>query len=176
MKQNTLYLDMDGVLADFNSAARQYLSPHHNAEMIQDTRWPKETWAHLIHVPHLYRHLPKTVWADQLVELALQFQDQLGYRVAILTAIPRNNDVKDAFQDKFDWVQEHYPHLRIYFGPYSHDKQHHAQPGDILVDDRLSNCEEWQQMGGRAIRLTDRQWQQALDQLTQILNQELARL
>jgi hypothetical protein len=37
------------------------------------------------------------------------------------------------------------------FGPYSKDKHMHCQPGDILIDDRLSNVEEWRTAGGIAI-------------------------
>ena len=174
MKKNTLYLDMDGVLADFNTAARQYLSPHVGELETGLTQWPQHVWSHLVQVPNLYRHLPKMPMADQLVQLADRFRTELDYNVAILTAIPRNNNIPDAFQDKFDWVQQHYPHLRIYFGPYSHDKHTHAQPGHILVDDRTSNCQEWRAAGGRAVQVHYTQYQQALDQLTDILMCELA--
>jgi hypothetical protein len=37
------------------------------------------------------------------------------------------------------------------FGPYSKDKHQHCRPGDILIDDRSSNIEEWQAAGGIAI-------------------------
>ena len=37
------------------------------------------------------------------------------------------------------------------FGPFSKDKHVHCQAGDILIDDRASNIEEWRAAGGLAI-------------------------
>ena len=36
-------------------------------------------------------------------------------------------------------------------GPYSHDKQKWCIPGDILIDDRPSNIEQWTAAGGIAV-------------------------
>lgn len=166
----TIYLDMDGVLADFDSGARNALNPTTDEQDIafRTGQWPSATWRRLVDVPNLYRHLPKMPLADDLVATALKFKDAFGWNVAILTAVPKNNDVKDAFQDKFDWVSEHYPYLRIYFGPYSKDKHTHAKPGDILIDDRTSNCEEWRQAGGIAIQVKAHNYQHAIDTLNNI--------
>ena len=48
-------------------------------------------------------------------------------------------------------MQENFPGIPVWFGPYSTDKQHHYQSGDILIDDRLQNIEEWRGVGGQAI-------------------------
>ena len=151
-----IYLDMDGVLADFNTAARSYLnaSKADKRDAEQNGRWPKHSWHKLIHAPNFYRHLPKMPRADDLVALARRFRDELGWELRILTAIPTKNEVPDVFQDKFDWIAEYYSDIRICFGPYSYDKFKHARPGDILVDDRRSNCEEWLEAGGVAVRVT----------------------
>lgn len=163
----TIYLDMDGVLADFNTAARQHLqatvADEQDAE--KNGRWPAHSWHKLIEVPNFYRHLPKTSMADDLVALARRFRDELGWELRILTAIPTKNEVPDVFQDKFDWIQEYYPDIRICFGPYSYDKFKHARPGDILVDDRSSNCTEWAEAGGTAVRVFSTDYDLALAQL-----------
>jgi 5'(3')-deoxyribonucleotidase len=167
----TIYLDMDGVLADFNTAARNYLQAtaqeEHEAE--QRGRWPEHKWRNLVDAPNFYRHLPKMPRADELVKLARRFQDELGWEVRILTAIPTNNEVPDVFQDKFDWMHEYYPGIRLCFGPYSTDKYKHARPGDILVDDRDSNCREWSATGNTAVRVLSQSYQGALDELAEIL-------
>jgi hypothetical protein len=173
---HTLYLDLDGVLADFDRAAQDFLgaSISDRRQAAAAGRWPSDLWEQLKTVPNFYRNLPKTEFADQLYELALRFETELGWRVAILTAIPRGNDVPDAFQDKLEWVYEHYPKLRVYFGPFSHDKHRHARPGDILVDDRASNCAEWDQAGGTAVRVHTADPEPALSKLTTILNDKLS--
>ena len=172
----TIYLDMDGVLADFNTSARQYLnaSKQDEKDAEQNGRWPEKSWHRLVNAPHFYRHLPKMPLADELVKLAYRFRDELGWDVKILTAIPTKNEVPDVFQDKFDWIAEYYPGIRICFGPYSYDKQRHARPGDILVDDRKSNTDEWAQAGGSAIRVLSQDYRAALDELTEILEAKLS--
>jgi 5'(3')-deoxyribonucleotidase len=172
----TIYLDMDGVLADFNTAARQYLNASREDEQDaeQNGRWPEKSWHRLVDAPHFYRHLPKMPLADELVKLAYRFRDELGWDVKILTAIPTKNEVPDVFQDKFDWIAEYYPGIRICFGPYSYDKYRHARPGDILVDDRASNCEEWAETGATAVRVLSQNYQGALDQLADLLAEKLS--
>lgn len=172
----TIYLDMDGVLADFNSGARAALnaSKEEQCHVEQTGQWPLTAWKRLTDVPNLYRHLPKMPQADELVETALKFKHAFGWKVAILTAVPKNNDVKDAFQDKFDWVAENFPSLRIYFGPYSKDKHTHAKPGDILIDDRTSNCTEWQEAGGIAIQVKERHYNECIERLAEIFKTTLA--
>jgi 5'(3')-deoxyribonucleotidase len=174
-KKPTLYLDMDGVLADFNSRAKEILGATDSEEQraAQTGRWPDHKWQELVNYPNFYLDLPKMPMADQLVELALRFRDNLGYDVKILTAIPSGNDMPDAFHDKIDWVNRYYgAHgFRVHFGPYSHDKAHHCQGADdILVDDRTSNCEEWRRAGGAAIQVLDGEYLRAILDLEAIFH------
>jgi 5'(3')-deoxyribonucleotidase len=166
----TIYLDMDGVLADFNTAARTFFNASREEQAAADAagRWPKERWATIRECTHFYRTLPKMPQADELVALARRFRDELDWDLKILTAIPQNNDMHEAFQDKFEWIQEYYPDIKMHFGPYSQDKQFHARPGDILVDDRTSNCTEWAAAHGTAVKVNSGRYQEALDRLTAI--------
>jgi 5'(3')-deoxyribonucleotidase len=151
----TIYIDMDGVLADFNTKAREVLGATEadSDQAAQVGRWPREKWETLKEIYHFYRILPKTPFADRVMELARRYRDELGWKLYILTAIPSGNDVPQAFQDKVEWIQEYYPDVEVHFGPYSRDKAHHCRPGYILVDDRYDNCESWTQAGGQAIRV-----------------------
>ena len=172
----TLYLDMDGVLADFNAQARITLgaTAQDERDAAARGRWPAAEWAKLRDIPNFYLILPKTSFADELVTLARRFRDELGWQLRVLTAIPKGNDMPEAFQDKMDWMRERYPDIRVHFGPYSHDKQHHAEPGDVLVDDRASNCSEWISKGGIAIRVHDSDPRAALGELSGLLERKLA--
>ena len=162
---------MDGVVADFNTAARIYLkrSQADAVQAEQNGRWPKEEWARLKDCPHFYRDLPKTPYADRIMDLARQFRDQHGWRLHMLTAIPSGNDMPDCIWDKVLWMQEHYPDVTAHFGPVSQDKAHHCQPGDVLVDDRASNNLEWTQAGGHAIRVYTWSPESAIQELEQLL-------
>jgi 5'(3')-deoxyribonucleotidase len=163
---------MDGVLADFNTAARGLIRATDAERKAADEagRWPREKWSSIRDHAHFYRNLPKMPQADQLVMLARRFRDELGWNLRILTAIPHNNDMHEVFQDKFEWIQDFYPDIRVHFGPYSKDKQSHATPGDILVDDRTTNCTEWISAGGVAVQVQSGQYQSAIDQLYSIFD------
>lgn len=142
----TIYLDMDGVVADFNKYARQTLSvkeTHH--------KWPEQEWAKLRTNPHLYRDLDKTPEADVLVDTCRKLRDVDGWQLLFLTAVPNKNDMHWSFYDKVMWAQKHFPDIPVHFGPFSKDKHVHARPGDILIDDRTSNIREWAAAGGIAI-------------------------
>jgi 5'(3')-deoxyribonucleotidase len=148
----TLYIDMDGVVADFNGFAATVLQ----IKVEQGAqKWSVEQWAKLRDYPCLYRYLPKTSRADDVMTLAQMFRSVLGWNIYMLTAVPKGNDVPDAFHDKILWMQKYYPSVKVRFGPFAVNKKDHCKPGDVLIDDRISTCEEWRLAGGRAILATD---------------------
>lgn len=142
---------MDSVVADWESFAHQILG---SGTLDINGRWPDEDWARLKACKTFYRHLPKMPRADDMMALARRFRDELGWNLFMLTAIPHNNDVPEVYQHKIEWQLERYPDVMVHFGPYSFEKQNHCKPGDILVDDRTSNCEEWTNRGGIAVQVT----------------------
>jgi 5'(3')-deoxyribonucleotidase len=103
----------------------------------------------------LYRDLVKTSYADELVFQCSKLAKQHNYELKFLTAVPKGNDVPWAFYDKVVWCQNYFPGIPVMFGPFSKDKHVHCCPGDILIDDRKSNIEEWRSSGGLGILHTD---------------------
>ena len=146
----TLYLDMDGVVADFDEYAARTLGIPPSSGI-----YPDEVWYKLASNERLYRDLIKTPYADQLVDECKDLAATKGYNLLFLTAVPKGNDVKWAFYDKVIWAQNYFPDIPIHFGPFSKNKWQHCQPSDILIDDRLSNIEEWRVAGGIAIHHTN---------------------
>jgi len=142
----TLYLDMDGVVADFDSYAHAVAGLPPSGGLYADA-----DWALIASNDRLYRDLPKTTYADTLVDTCKKFCADKGYQLMFLTAVPKDNDMHWSFYDKVQWVEKYYPGIPVHFGPYSKDKHVHCQPGDILIDDRRSNIEEWAAVGGIAI-------------------------
>ena len=167
----TIYIDMDGVVADFDAEARRLLKRMNTDDASSNERWPEAEWNKLRDHKHLYRDLPKTAYADRIITLARQFRDTLGWNLYMLTAIPRNNDMPHTFHDKIRWMADYYPDITVFFGPYSHDKQHHCQPGDILVDDRTSNIEEWRARGGTAVKVVTSNPEPAIQELKEKFRQ-----
>lgn len=142
----TIYLDMDGVVADFNSYAKQALGTDKTSHS-----WPPEQWKKISANPRLYRDLEKTPEADRLVRYCKTIAEEKNWDLKFLTAVPKDNDMPWAFYDKVLWVSNYYPGIPVMFGPHSSQKWRHCQEGDILIDDRPSNCEEWKRAGGYSI-------------------------
>lgn len=149
MNKPKIYLDMDGVVADFRSNALRTLK---SAPAVGEL-YPDSDWQRLRENPHLFLHLPLMARANELVNQARKYRDQLGWELQFLTAIPHNNDLPWAFHDKAEWARLHFTDIAVHFGPYSSDKHLHCNPGDILVDDRLANCQDWEKAGGLAFKV-----------------------
>lgn len=147
---------MDDVVADFKTASLELLQPTvaEAAEALRSGRWSTENWNRIASTPHFFRHLPKMPQADDLMNLARKFRDELAWEVYMLTAIPTANDVPDCVQDKVEWQQEYYPDVRVRFGPFATDKKKFCKGNDILVDDRQSNIDDWRSVGGTGVHVT----------------------
>ena len=81
-----------------------------------------------------------------------------GTGLFFLTALPHDYSMPYAAQDKAWWADRHFPGIPVFLGPFSHDKWRHCKAGDILIDDRHSNCSEWRSAGGMAHEY--RTWEQ----------------
>ena len=142
-----IYLDMDDVVADWMGYARAYLK---RPEWSMGTMLPDQEWRRLKDDHRMYSKLPLKEGAYDLVDWCRTFTKENGWGLYFLSAIPHGNDMPWAVQDKVFWGQEYFPDIPVFLGPYSHQKFMHCKPGDVLIDDRRSNCEEWERAGGRA--------------------------
>ena len=143
-----LYLDMDDVVADWHTSAEAFLKMKWERE---GGRIPQEDWDKIKMNSRFYRHLPLKDNAHDLVDYCRALLDTGKIEnLFFLSALPRNNDMQWAIQDKVFWAQEHFPGIPVFLGPYSTDKWKHCKPGDILIDDRISNCQEWENAGGQS--------------------------
>jgi 5' nucleotidase, deoxy (Pyrimidine), cytosolic type C protein (NT5C) len=143
-----IYLDIDDVVADWMGYARAYLREPNwkEGEILPDT-----TWRRLKDDPRMYSKLPLKEGALELVNYCRQLlrEDKIE-GLYFLTAIPHKNDMPWAPQDKVFWGQQHFPDIPVFLGPYSDQKWMHCKPGDILIDDRTVNCEQWISAGGQS--------------------------
>lgn len=143
-----IYLDMDDVVADWHLAAQDFLQRRWDK---QGERIPQDQWNRLKNWSRFYLELPLKEGAEELVShcqklLANGVIDGLYF----LTALPHDYSMPYAAQDKVWWAHRHFPGIPVFLGPFSHDKWRHCEPGDILIDDRHSNCDEWRSAGGLA--------------------------
>jgi hypothetical protein len=143
----TIYLDMDDVVADWMAEARNIVKRNWN----YGERIPDEDWNKVKAKSRFYRNLPLKEGAVELVQYCRDaVSDGRAESMAFLTALPHDYSVPWAIQDKVWWAHERFEGIPVFFGPFSFDKWRHCTPGDILVDDRTSNCVEWENAGGHA--------------------------
>ncbi|WP_145200288.1 hypothetical protein [Sphingobium sp. B2] len=131
-----LYLDCDGVLADFDRAATELLGMP--PRVFEKRRGIAAFWREIARHPDFYGTLPLMPDAMDLFE-AVRHLDPV-----ILTGLPRG---KWAAPQKVRWAAEHFPGTRI-LTVMAVDKRNHAQEGDILVDDQLRHAHLWEDAGG----------------------------
>ena len=136
-----IFLDMDGVLADFD----KYVCETHKFETKE--KW-NDNWAGL--PERMFNDLEKMPDADQLVEYTKPYSPQ------ILTAMPKRDKVRFARMDKMRWAKRHYGfHSWEVNVVYREEKLMYATAEqyspNILVDDNYKNIEEWKKQGGAGI-------------------------
>ena len=131
-----LYLDCDGVLADFDRGAEAILGMRPKA--FQQRYNIGRMWAKLASAPDFYGTLPLMPGAVELFD-AVKHLDPV-----ILTGLPRGNWAAD---QKVRWAAEHFPGTRI-ITCMAVNKRNHCVPGDVLVDDTLKHAHLWEKAGG----------------------------
>lgn len=146
-----IYLDMDGVLADFDGAARKFcglaqLQPGYKMTKEEDDLM----WAKLKEVPHFYDRLEPMEGA---VEMFRKITERFPGKVEILTGIPKpKRGLTTAGEDKVNWAHRYLsPDLQVNIVYREQKKDFCLGPASILIDDREDNIELWRSAGGTGI-------------------------
>lgn len=143
----TLFLDLDGVLADFDKTAGAILGTD-NTYKFEFVHGNREFWRRLDEVPDLFASFDPMPDAYELWD-AVKHLDPV-----ILTALPKTN-AASVDQQKRDWVSRHLgPTVRV-ITCETEDKPKFCRAGDVLVDDRAVNRSAWWAAGGDFILHTD---------------------
>lgn len=151
MRDPQLYLDCDGVLADFERGARDILGMPVDAFM--QRFGAGKFWQRLAAHPDFYGTLPLMPGAREL------FQAVRHLEPVILTGLPRGSW---AAGQKVRWAAQHFPGTSI-ITCMAVDKRDHCHPGDVLVDDTLKHRHLWEAAGG--IFIHHRSVEATLDEL-----------
>jgi len=119
-----LFLDADGVLADFDLGARRLLGARPKAFIARHGRGA--FWKRVAKARNFYGSLPEMPDARRLFDAVKHLQP------TILTGLPMGGW---AAPQKVEWAAEHFPGVPI-ITCMARDKHKHMRPGDVLVDDR----------------------------------------
>ena len=143
MPDRQLYLDCDGVLADFDAGAERILGMPPRAYQARHGAGP--FWARLAQAPDFFGSLPLMRGATEL------FAAVRHLHPVILTGLPRGNW---AAAQKVRWAARHFPRTRI-ITTLATDKRDHCAHGDVLVDDTLKYQHLWEGAGGIFVHYRD---------------------
>lgn len=154
-----LFLDMDGVLMDYEGHTDKWLSP----------RW----------AGRVYHHLPLDQWTPEEVANDRRYKaamaDETFWRTMqpmsdayllwsfcrtldpwVLTATPHGADYAErCAADKLHTIHHHFdatfPAQRFHAVPRAEKALFAMGPHCVLVDDMVPNCQDWMKAGGTAI-------------------------
>lgn len=137
-----LFLDVDGVLADFVAGVGRVCGGRTPDDMKPRDMWPRLACAH----PPFFESLDFMPDAPTLLAFTMRFKPTL------LSGIPHGNW---APKQKQAWVAaklgRHVPLITC----LAREKGRYASPGDVLVDDTPANAASWEAAGGVFVLHTD---------------------
>ncbi len=140
-----LFLDCDGVLADFERAAEQIFEmPSYEA---QAKLGQQRFWRTLRSQENFYGSLPL------LPDARMLFDAVAHLHPVILTGCPLGGWAES---QKQGWAAEHFPGTRM-ITCMPREKRLHMKSGDVLVDDNLKFRDLWEEVGGVFIHHTSAQ-------------------
>lgn len=139
----TIFFDLDGVLADFDSRAEEILGTD-NIYKFEFVYGAEAFWKGLNSNPHFFQGLQRMPGSDRLLQATWQ------YPRVILTALPKTNG-EAVDRQKRAWCLEHFGKGVPVITCTTLDKPKYCNPGDILIDDRAVNKAAWEIKGGKYI-------------------------
>ena len=149
-----LFLDCDGVLADFDAGAKALLGM--TPAEFEARHGRREFWRRIANARDFYGTLPEMPDAQRLFEAVRHLKP------TILTGLPLG---KWAAPQKVRWAAEHFPGVPI-ITCMARDKHKHMHPGDVLVDDRDNHRTSYEAEG--VVFVHHRSAEDSLSQLAKI--------
>jgi len=142
----TIYFDLDDVLAHFMPYVNSHCDTNYKVGEMLDLKH----WEYMrTHHQRMFANLQPNHDAIDVMYNILRHYD---VQIRALTALPFDDHSpwQYATLDKVRWCDQHIQAIPMFVGPYAHDKWRHCTPGDLLIDDKRSNCDEWEAAGGKA--------------------------
>lgn len=167
-RRPVVYVDMDGVLADFFGE----VASQHNVDYWREIHRKDLGIDQLAKEPGFFASLEPMPNSGKLIKAVLT----LAGRYSILSS-PLMSEVEQSSEEKTEWLRKHlrrHPPQAIIF---DNDKAKFAQQADdtpnILIDDYDLNIRLWQAAGGIGILYNDDKIEDVIKQLRLALNGKL---
>lgn len=153
MTERILFLDCDGVLADFDKDAEQVFGVsarewEDNQANLYEGEFGKEGardkandefWARLVQTPDFFFNL------DPMPDAELLWNTVQHLNPIIITGCPEGGWAE---VQKHRWIRKHFGRRVSMITCASREKSLFCEPGDIIVDDWARHRPKWEQRGG----------------------------
>lgn len=159
-----VYIDMDGVLADFfGEVARE-----HDVDYWREIHRKDLGVDQVAQEPGFFAALPIMPHAAQLMMGVLSLAGQYS-----ILSSPLLSDVDQSSKEKAEWLRDHLGNHQPRAIVFDHEKYKYAQqPNEtpnILIDDWETNIKLWEANGGIGILHKDENWKDTIKQLAKAL-------
>lgn len=150
MRVDKIYLDMDGVLADFNRGVAELCGFPPPLKQDEDPAYDDLMWAEVKKIPHFYDKLELMPGAKEMFD---RLYDKYGDKCEILTGIPGpRRGLSDVAEDKIKWVRRLLSQDIVVNTVRRAEKRGFAKgEGCILIDDLESTITAWNALGSTGI-------------------------
>lgn len=146
MKVEKIYLDMDGVLADFDRGLRELCG----MDPSQGKNRRADLWERVKTVGHFYDKLALMSGAKELFDA---IYSEYGDRCEILTGVPKpDKGIPGAGEDKINWMRRMLSEdIKMNIVLREEKRNYRKGRGCILIDDLYDNIRVWNEYGGTGI-------------------------
>lgn len=138
-----VFVDMDGVLADFDLSAKEVLGMH--PQHFEDAYGTGEFWKRLHAEENFFLKLKPMNDAHRLMTGITE----MGHLPIILTGVPRSQGCGLLpAQQKIIWANRYFPATPVITCPSREKRYHMKAHGDVLIDDLEKYQNLWLEHGG----------------------------
>lgn len=161
-----IYLDMDGVIADFD---KQFVKLWEESYALVDRR---DLYTIVVLQHEIFKHLDFMSNAKQLLYGVDDLASQYGAQVEILSSVGTESpEVGEAARlQKIAWLEQNHILYPRNFVKSKPQKALYSSPKAILIDDRQGCIDPFKAKGGGGILYKDSQWAGALLELKRWLD------
>ncbi len=142
-KLSVIYLDMDGVIANFEKRYKELF--HQDPEVDRKTHF-KKYFDEFIHGKN-FATLEMMPGAMDLIN----FLRKAPVPTNILSSTANEENYDEIAKQKMVWLQTHGITFTPLFVPGKHLKYKYAKPDTLIIDDTQSVIDDWRAAGGHAI-------------------------